>query len=187
MKLLFKIFLVVFAISLFFASCINEVTYGDQLKDEKNLIADFISRNNIKVVETLPTIYPWPANVYYKSPTGLYFQLTNEGDKYIEDGVLNPDSLAVNDEIVFRYIKYTLSANPDTSSFYNTFDKPDPTTFNYYDFLQTQSCKGWHEAVSYMKYNNAKAKIIVYSKLGFSTDQSAVIPYGYDIYIKIRK
>jgi hypothetical protein len=132
------------------------------------------------VVETEPASVPYPENVFYKTSTGLYINITDAGD-------MASDSLEVNDEIVFRYKKYTLDAKADTSSYLNTVDSADPKTFNYYDFTQEQSCKGWHEAVSYMKYNNAQAKIIVYSKLGFSTDQEAVIPYGYDIYIKIRK
>ena len=179
MKLLSYIFLLVFAFSFFFSSCIDEVTYGDQLKDEKTLIADFISRNNITVVETEPDSVPYPQNVYFKTPTGLYINITALGDTAAGE-------VEVNDEIIFRYEKYTLDAKADTSSYLNTVDSTDPKSFNYYDFTQKQSCKGWHEAVSYMKYNNARAKIIVYSKLGFSTDPVAV-PYGYDIYIKIRK
>jgi hypothetical protein len=180
MKLLLKLFLVVFAVSFSFASCIDEVTYGDQLKDEKNLIADFISRNNITVVETAPTSVPYPKNVYYKTLSGLYIYIYTLGDSV--DG-----EVEVNDEIIFRYKKYTLDAKADTSSYLNTVESRDPIYFNYYDFTQEQSCKGWHEAVSFMKYNNARAKVIVYSKLGFSSDQEAVTPYGYDIFIKIRK
>lgn len=180
MKLLFKLSLVVFAVGVFFTSCIDEVTYGDQLKDEKNLIADFISRKNITVVETEPNAVPYPENVYYKTPSGLYINIFDAGDK-------TSDSLEVNDEVIFRYIKYTLNAKADTSTYLTTIDSREPTSFYYYDFSQEQSCKGWHEAVSYMKYNNARAKIIVYSKLGFKSDQEAVIPYGYDIYLKIRK
>jgi len=187
MKLFFKLFLITVSFVALFSACTDKVTYAEQLASEKSLISDFISRNNITVVETLPKLDKWPDNLYYKSPTGLYFHLTDKGDKYIEEGKLNPDSLSVNDLIVFRYIKYTLGTKPDTATYLNTADSPYPTKFNYYDFTQKQSCKGWHEAVSYMKYHNAQAKIIVYSKLGFSTDQSAVIPYGYDVRILIRK
>ncbi len=181
MKLVLKIALFTFSLMFIFTSCNNDITYSDQLKTEKALIADFISRNNITVVETEPTSVPYPKNVYYKTSTGLYINITDAGDTA-------SDSLEVNDEVVFRYKKYTLEANPDTSFFYNTTDSSYPKTFNYYDFTQTTtSCKGWHEAVSYMKYNKAQARIIVYSKLGFTADQSAVIPYGYDVYIKINK
>lgn len=180
MKLLFKFSLVVITIGFLFTSCIDEVTYGEQLKAEKTLIADFISRNNIKVVETEPITVPYPENLYYKTPSGLYISITDAGDT-------TSDSLEVNDEVIFRYIKYTLDAKADTSNYLTTIDSREPSSFYYYDFSQEQSCKAWHEAASYMKYTNARAKIIVYSKLGFESDQDAVIPYGYDIYLKIRK
>jgi len=180
MKLLFKFLIILAVAGGIFTSCIDEVTYSDQLKDEKELISDFFSRNNISIVETAPATIPYPANVYYKTPTGLYIQITAAGDT-------TTDSLEVNDEITIRYKKYTLEAKADTSYYLNTQDNREPVAYNYYDFSQTQSCKGWHEAVSLMKYTNAQAKIIVYSKLGFSSDQESVTPYGYDIYIKIRK
>lgn len=181
MKLLFRLSLILLVFSFIVSSCNNEETYADQLKAEKELIADFISRNNITVVETEPTTVPYPENVYFKTSTGLYIHISNAGDKV--------DSLKVevNDKIVMRYIKYTLNTTPDTSSYLNTVDNTFPTTFNFYDLSQTNICSGWHEAVSYMKYNDAEAKVIVYSKLGTSDDQSAVIPYGYDIRIKVRK
>jgi len=182
MKLFINTFLFVFTTAIVFSSCNNDITYGDQLKAEKTLIADFIKRNNIIVVEQLPTTNPWPANVYYKTKsTGLYIRITEKGD------YLSPDSLEINDLIVFRYLQYTLNTKADTMSYQNTVDNAFPVTFNYYDQTQTQSCKGWHEAVSYMKYNNSEAKVILPSKLGFDNDELSVIPYGYDISIKIRK
>lgn len=180
MKLQLKLSLVILAVGVFFTSCNNDVTYGDQLKNEKALIADFISRNNITVVNTEPTSVPYPENVFYKTSSGLYINISDAGDT-------SSDSLEVNDEVILRYIKYTLNAKADTSSYLNTLESREPVNFNYYDFTQTQSCKGWHEAVSYMKYTNARAKVIVYSKLGFKSDQESVIPYGYDIYLKIIK
>lgn len=180
MKLLFKLLLVIISFSIVFTACINDETYADQLKAEKILISDFIARQKITVVETEPKTVPYPKDVYYKTSTGLYINITNAGD-------VTPDSVEVNDLVVFRYMKYTLQTDADTASYINTVDNKFPVTFNFYDLTQTQSCAGWHEAVSYMKHNNSEAKIIVYSKLGKSDDQSAVIPYGYDIRIKVRK
>jgi len=180
MKLITKIFVVTITLGVFFSSCIDEVTYSDQLKTEKDLIAAFISRNNITVVTEKPTQVPYPENVYYKTQSGLYINIVDAGET-------TGDSLEIYDELVFRYLKYTLTENADTASYLNTLESREPVSFYFYDFTQTQSCKGWHEAASYMKYNNAVARIIVYSKLGFSSDLSAVIPYGYEIYMKVRK
>ncbi len=181
MKLLLKISFLLFSTAFLFSSCNNDQTYADQLKAEKKLISDFMSRNNYTVVETEPATRPYPKNVFFKTSTGLYINITNVGDTASE-------AVAVNDEVSLRYIQYTLGTSPDTASYMNTTDSPYLRKFSYYDFTQTkQSCKGWHEAVSYMKYNNAQAKVIVYSKLGFSEDQSSVTPYGYDMRIIINK
>ena len=50
-----------------------------------------------------------------------------------------------------------------------------------------QSCTGWQVALKYMKYTDSECKIICPSKLGFSNENSAVIPYGYDLKIKIKR
>lgn len=161
------------------SSCNNTTTYAQQLDDEQALIQDFIDRHNIQIVSVMPTEYPWPDNVYFKSGSGLYFRLTNQGDTsstyYLEE----------NDKVVPRFIQYTLTAKPDTLSNMSTIDFPYTTDFNYLDY--TQVCTGWHEAVSYMKYNNSEAKMIVFSKLGFSDNKNNVVPMGYDMTIRIRK
>jgi len=162
-------------------ACKDEgITYAEELKAEKELIADFISRQNIQIVATMPTSFPWPDKVYFKSKTGLYFRLTDQGD------IAATDSLEGGDIVVPRYIDYSLKANnPDTISNLTTVDALYPDSFDYLN--KAQACLGWHEAVGYMKKNNAQAKIIVYSKIGFSQYTKPATPRGYDISIKIQK
>lgn len=162
-------------------ACKDEgMTYAEELKAEKELIDDFLSRQNIQVVTTMPTDFPWDENVYYKSKTGLYFRLINQGD------VASEDSLESGDLVVPRYIQYTLvENNPDTITKLNTIDAPYPESFIYLN--TSHACMGWHEAAGYMKKNNAEAKIIVYSKLGFKQYTDPATPIGYDIKIKIQK
>ena len=180
MKLFSKLFLFLIVIAVVFSSCSNNVTYAEQLKAEKELIADYIKRDSIKVVTEFPTKFPWDKNVYVLTKSGMYFRLVEEGDK------TNPaDSLVKNDLVVPRFYQYTLNTVSDTISNWNTIDYPLPTTFYYKDL--TQVCKGWHEAVSYMKYNNSRARFILYSKLGFTSNDNSVIPYGFDMKIKIQK
>lgn len=182
----FKIKLILGLLIILFTSysCSNssDVTYAEQLQAEKTLIADFISRNNIEVVTSLPKTYPWPENLYYKSSTGLYFHLVNRGDS-----IFGTDTISVQsgDLVVTRYMQYTLDAVADTISSWNTVDYPYPTTFTYLNTAQV--CLGWHEAVSYMKYMNSEAKIIVPSKLSFSTFSDNVTPLGFDLKIKIQQ
>lgn len=182
MKFNIKIILGLLVFVLMAYSCKNDVTYADQLKAEKALINDYIKRQNIKVVTDMPTTFPWPDNVYYKSSTGLYFRLTNQGDSIFDGDTIRAQSGNV---IVTRYIQYTLTTKPDTISSWTTVDYAFPTTFKYLN--TSEACTGWQEAVSYMKYMNAEAKIIVPSKLGFSTYTDAVTPVGYKMKIQIQQ
>jgi hypothetical protein len=188
MKFNIKIVLGLFVFLITTYSCSNDVTYADQLKAEKELIKDYIKRNNIKVVSEMPTTFPWPDNVYYKSTTGLYFRLTNQGDSIFDGDTIRAQD---GDVIVTRYIQYTLDTESDTISSWTTLEYAFPTTFDYLsdpdDWADSDACAGWMEVVSYMKYMNAEAKVIVPSKIGFSTYTDDVIPMGYDMKIKIQR
>jgi hypothetical protein len=89
------------------------------------------------------------------------------------------------DKIIARYIQYTLVENPDTVYNLTTIDNPDPKTFTYLNLAQV--CTGWHEAIGYMKYHDSEARLIVFSKIGFSEFGRPATPVGYDLKIKIQK
>jgi len=181
MKHIFSLVLILSLSMALLTSCDDSKTYAELLKDEKTTIADYIERNNIQVVTGDPEdITEWTENLYVKTSTGIYFHLVSPGDTTVKE-----DSIETNDLINVRYIQYTLTTKPDTIFSLNTIDSPYPTSFNYADY--TQSCTAWHEAVSYMKYNEAQAKIIVPSKLGFDTYMESVTPMGYDMKIQFRK
>jgi hypothetical protein len=180
MKHLLKNLFFGLVIGLLFVACKDDnVTYAEELKAEQELIADFISRQQIQVVTVMPT-YPWPDKVFYKSKSGLYFRLTKQGDIANKE-----DSLLLGDVVVPRFDEYTLGVNPDTISSQSTLHYPYPLQFNYGDL--TQACAAWHEAVKYMKYNNSEAQLIVPSKIGLSKFSRPATPAGYDINIKISK
>lgn len=178
MKIFSKIFIGFLFLSFILSSCDNTTTYAEQLKAEKELIADYIKRNNIKVVTEEPKV--WDDNVYLLTESGLYFHLINVGDSAAPAEVLD-----TNDLVVPRFYQITLNAKPDTIFNWNTINFPYPTTFNYLD--DSQACTAWHEAVSYMKFNNSRARFIVKSKIGFEDASTAVTPYVYDMKIKFQK
>jgi hypothetical protein len=168
-------------VALLFVACKDDnVTYAEELKAEQELIADFISRQQIQVVTVMPTTFPWPDKVYYKSKTGLCYRLTKQGD-ILQEG----DSVIGGDVIVPRFDEYTLGVKADTISSQSSVNYPNPLQFNYLDL--TQACAAWHEAVRYMKFNNAEAKLIVPSKIGMSKFSRPATPAGYDINIRISK
>lgn len=183
MKIFSKIFIGFLFLSFILSSCNNTTTYAEQLKAEKELIADYIKRNNIKVVTEEPKV--WADSIYWLTESGLYFHLINVGDSARVSDTIEAEVLDTNDLVVPRFYQITLNAKPDTTFNWNTINFPYPTSFNYLD--DSQACAAWHEAVSYMKYNNSRARFIVKSKIGFDDASTSVTPYVYDMKIKFQK
>lgn len=170
-------------IGLGMSSCSGN-TYANSLKAEKELIADFIEREHINVLQEFPSdSIDWGEKDYVDlSGYGfdyLYFHLSKRGET-------EGDSVVAGSTIVLRYKRYELGVTRDTISYWTTNDSAEPVTFAYgQDY--TTACTAWHAAVKYMKFSGSEAKIICPSKLGFETEQSSVTPYGYDLKIKIKK
>ena len=157
----------------------NNNTYSDDLKEEQQLIENFIQRQGIQVVTEEPE--EWGDNVYWKLPDydNYYFHLVQQGDTASAE-------LEAKDKVLLRYRQYTLEAYADTVSFWTTLDSPNPVELQYMVSSQA-SCTGWQLALQYMKYSGAECKIICPSKLGFTDQNSNVIPYGYDMKIQIKR
>lgn len=161
-----------------FTSCSNRTTYADELKAEKNLIKDYIKRNDIRVLSSFPKDdASWGANDYVLTSTGLYFHLENQGDTV---------TLQTGNLVIPRYIQHTLGIPSDTIRNWSTIDSPIPDkNFIYGD--ASQSCAAFQEAAGYMKHNESVAKIIVHSKIGFRENWTPATPIAYLIKIKIQK
>lgn len=160
------------------ASC-NNNTYSNALKEEQKLIENFIARQGIQVVTEKPT--EWGDKVYWKVPDydNYYFHLVEVGDT-------TKPALEAKDKVNLRYIQYTLDAYADTTRFWNSDDQPKPTELQYMVYTES-TCEGWQIALEHMQYTGAQCKIICPSKLGFTNQNSNVIPYGYDMKIQIKR
>ena len=160
-----------------FVSCTDSNSYAAKSAKEKALIADFIKRNNINVLSSLPTDGTWKDNDYYLTPSGMYFHQVNGGSKgdtvtikskdlfwpiYIESSLDNPQQVAGN--------HWTVSEDPNPMSFQLDID--------------TLNMLAFHIAARMMKYNDAEAIIIVPSKIGFKSSAGYAIPYHYRFKIK---
>jgi hypothetical protein len=164
--------------SLVITSCSNNTTYADELKTEQSLIKNYIKRENIKVLSKMPTT--WGPNDYVLTESGLYFHLDSIGDATV--------SVEAGNTVAPRYIQYTLGEPADTIRKWSTVDFPFPTTFVYGDNSDLNiSCTAFQEAVSYMKNNDSRAKIIVHSKIGFKENWTPATPIAYELKIRIRK
>jgi hypothetical protein len=176
-----KIQLILMGIVLLAAYGCNSNIYSEQLKKERALIENYISRNGYLVVDTLPADDAWGENVYYRVPDydNFYFHMVEKGDTAeaeIESG----------ETILLRFKRYTLDEHADTVYNWGIMDSPDPVKFNYLE-QSKDACTGWQVALKYMKYHDSQCKIICPSKMGFSEENSSVTPYGYDLKIKIKR
>jgi len=183
MKQLSIFLFLTFLVVLISTSCSNVKTFAQQLDDEQATIKAYVNRsgNNFIVLNSFPTDKKWMKDgrdIYVKTTSGIYFHLVDSGDMSIK-----ADSLVAKNTVIPRYKQYNLTATSDTTSNWSTIDYPYPPEFVYLDM--TQSCKAFQEAVTYMKYNESQAKIIVPFLLGFDSSDST--PYGYTLKIKILK
>lgn len=170
-------------LSVSFSACNNSTrTYAKELAAEKALIEDYVKRQGIRVVDKMPTDAEFlnDKKLYYKSTSGLYYRLEKQGR-------LDKDTIAPGKDVLkidSRYIEYTLDSKSDTVDYKSPNRYPYGATF-VYGSSSTSTASAFQEAVYYMRRTEAEAKLIVPSKLGFST--SVVTPYGYDLNIQFRK
>lgn len=152
-------------------ACENSTNYSQLLKAEEELIADWLVRNEITLLEEFPTDTVFAANEMYYFEDGIYFQL-------IEKGV--GDTLRAGDKLILRYKQSTLDLYPMVEDYWTTQDRPYPNEIAYGSL--TNSCEGWQKAFELMQKSDAHARIIVPSKLG--RNNSEVIPYLYEMKIR---
>jgi hypothetical protein len=126
-----------------FSACQNEKTYADQMEDQRNSIKEFMADQQIVVVETVPTVVPWPDGVYYKTSSGFYVHV-------IDTGLFVNKNIPKNTLYTLRFIEMDMEG--DTTL--NTFESShQPVEINYNN-VNTSSynydCEAWHEALDYV-------------------------------------
>ena len=180
---------------LFVVTGCNDNTYSRLRDREDKLIANYISRNGLVIVNEEPEIdHVWGEKEYYKvaGVDNLYFHLVSRGDSIRIDSV-SPiqidtidQAIIANDLIVARYKQWGLTENADTISYWTTLDQAYPVEFHYGN---TSECdiSAWHIAIRLMKYPDSQCEIIVPSKLGDSNAQQNVMPYVYMLKIKVKQ
>ena len=171
-------------------------TYSKLRSKEKKLIKNYISRNNLVILEDEPAAdHVWAENEYYHGQItyygDYYFHLIKRGDSVRIDSI-SPSQIDTVDQqivsgdvIVARYKQFGLTENPDTTSYWTTLDSAYPFEFHYGNTSEC-SAVGWHLAIKLMKYSDSQCEIICPSKLGFSDDEDAVTPYVYILKMKIK-
>lgn len=166
-------------------SACTGTSYSKLRKEEKALIANYMSRNGYRIVYELPTDSAFLADpkLYYRiaeATDDLYYRLEKQGDT-------TGRAVVTSQKVIMRYKRYELTEYPDTISKWSTQDTPYPVEFRYITDLVNQSTStseastAWHLAVGHMKYNNSECKIICPSTLNTVSNQYSVTPYGYTL------
>ncbi|MBO5975205.1 MAG: DUF4827 family protein [Paludibacteraceae bacterium] len=176
MKRLFINLILMCSVTFISTSCNEEegVRYADQLKEQEKLINEFIEREKIVVLENFPTDSVFQTNEYVLTESGLYFQLTKNGEG---------EDVKFGDKVQVRYKQKTLEKGAIIESFWTTQDDPRPKEVEY-KVSMVSDCEAWHEAIGYMKKPGAECKIIVPGIIGFSVAQANLIPYYFEMKIK---
>lgn len=176
-----SIILTFFSFLIVFISCSEKKTYSQLQDEEQALIKDFLKRQNITVVTTMPKIGEWKENVYYKSSSGLYFHLIKPTSPSDTLNMSDYQKVKNNYEISYRSLEYTLTEKSDTINKWSTvyFEYPDVFVYGNYSSGST----GLQEAATYMRFLNSEAKIIVPHNLNEIDYLQVVEPRGYDIKI----
>jgi len=161
----------------FATSCSDTVTYAEQLAAEKKIIKEYIQRENINVLSKSPKV--WGEKDYVLTSNGLYYHLVDSGDTSYE--------VDTNDVVIPRYLEYTLTLPTDTTTNNTSATQyPFPSTY-VYKMSTSALCTAFREAVDSMKYSGSHAILIIPSKIGFYTSSDDVIPYAYDLKLKIQR
>ncbi|MCL2598001.1 MAG: DUF4827 domain-containing protein [Paludibacter sp.] len=168
-------------------SC-SQQTYAKQLKAEEQLIQDYIRREHINVLHSFPAEDAWQSNDYVALDKGLYYHLEKAGE--------SGDSIQAGNLAIIRYKSYTLSLPTDSVIMWSTTDSANPVTFVW--GTSDKACEGWLTALALMKRQYSECKIIVPSKIGFSSqapylgwsvsdDESSVTPRLYHLQLRFQK
>jgi len=184
-----QIIIAIFTASLLMAfySCSSQ-TYAKQLKAEENLIQEYLQREHINVLHSFPAEDAWQPNDYVALDKGMYFHLEKAGDP--------GDSIQAGNLAIIRYKSYTLSLPTDSVTMWNTVDSANPITFVW--GTTDKACEGWLTALGLMLRQYSEGKIIVPSKVGFSTqapylgwgvsdDETSVTPRLYHLQLRYQK
>jgi len=163
--------LLAFAIS----SCDSNLTYANQLDAEKTAIKDFIANNNYKVVDTIPSVVPWPTGVYYLTKSGLYVHV-------LDTGAFVNKAIETNTVISVRFTETDMAGVQGYTNMNGTGDPVELLYNNVSSSATFGDCKAWHEGLTYVG-DGGRIQMIVPASLGWSmyTSTSALTAKFYEL------
>jgi|AGTN01.1.fsa_nt_gi hypothetical protein len=170
-----------FALLILAASCKDQKTYADYLKDESKAIDRFISKNNFTILKNFPDNGVFKANEFYKDPnSGVYYNIVNYGD--------TTKKVQLGEEIYIRFsgLKYFMVDDSTTYNNLNPNTSPFPQTLVYRGALNVSTrsvyesaTPGWITPVPYIG-QMGEVKMLIPFTMGSSYDRSQYQPTYYE-------
>jgi hypothetical protein len=164
-------------LALAISSCDSNLTYANQLSAEKTSIKDFIANNNYKVVDTIPSVVPWPTGVYYLTKSGLYVHV-------LDTGTFVNKKIETNTVISVRFTETSMAG---VQGYTNMNGTGDPVELLYNNVstntkVDFADCKAWHEGLTYVG-DGGRIQMIVPASLGWSmyTSTAALTAKFYEL------
>jgi hypothetical protein len=175
MRKIFPVAALLALLAIAISSCDSNLTYANQLDAEKTAIKDYITTNNIKVVDTIPTIVPWPDGVYYLTESGLYVHV-------LDTGALVNTSIKTNTVINVRFMETDMAGESGYTNMYGTGDPVELLYNNVSSSATYGDCKAWHEGLDYVG-DGGRLQMIVPASLGWSmyTSSTALTAMFYEL------
>lgn len=157
------------------SSCDSDLTYANQLDAEKQSIKDFIANNNYKVVDTIPSVVPWPTGVYYLTKSGLYVHV-------LDTGAFVNKAIETNTVINVRFVETDMAGVQGYTNMKGTGDPIELLYNNVSSSVDFGDCKAWHEGLTYVG-DGGRIQMIVPASIGWSryTSTAALTAKFYEL------
>lgn len=196
MKKLISFFFILLAMGFAFQACDDTKTYAEMLEEEDDAIAEFISKENIKVISQTEfydndSVTNVEENEFVQLASGVYMQIVDKGSDNLADTVRN------NEVILIRFMEYSLLDQDTTisnlsfpylteefrysatsSSIAGIFNTNSSLMYSWYGYTAVPA--GWLVPMPYIR-NRAHVRLIVPSKMGHQAAMQNVYPFYYDI------
>lgn len=194
MKKLISFFFILLAMGFAFQACDDTKTYAEMLEEEDDAIAEFISKENIKVISQTEfydndSVTNVEENEFVQLASGVYMQIVDKGSDNPADTVRN------NEVVLVRFMEYSLLDQDTTLSNLSLSYMSDEFKYTatsssiagiftqglmYSWYRYTAVPAGWLVPMPYIR-DRAHVRLIVPSKMGHQAAMQNVYPFYYDI------
>jgi hypothetical protein len=175
MRKIFSVAALLALLAITISSCSSSLTYANQLAEEKSSIKDFISNNHYQIVDTIPSVVPWPDGVFYLTESGLYVHV-------LDTGALVNKTIETNTVINVRFVETDMAGETGYTNMYGTGDPVELLYNNVSSSATYGDCLAWHEGLDYVG-DGGRIQMIVPASLGWSmyTSSSALTAMYYEL------